>query len=283
MTSFIFLIFSWAWAQSPTIYSNPECACVVGIKDPFETPVAFNFGQNKGLCVDSCRFRPAHIISSSQSRKTFEVANILHHSLYYKAKINLEAIESTDVGFEEFTPGVHHVFLKFNFKENHKLKIYDQNSSDPNFKEIQSLVISAEGVPARGRDYSLLKGARGQYLFITRILTDLEHRRWTQSLGNSVEHFRLTLDSNQSAQSFLNAIESSHRNGAGEIYQLFTNNCSTKAFSFFAHLRNENSLHPLTPIVFKCSRGDRGLAKELPRVPHILNLPDLRIKRTIVC
>lgn len=223
-------------AFSPTTVFEPKCACIVEISDPYETPVVFNYGNNKGHCVDSCRFRPVHIINVNQTKDKFELANILHLSLFYKAEIDLNDIESTDVGFEEFTPGVHHVFLKFNFKERKRIKIFDQNSSDQVNKEIGSLIISAEGVPARGQDYSLVEGAMGQYLFITRILTDLEHQRWTKSLGNPVKFYRLTLNQRQSAKSFLHAIESSHINGPNEIYQLFTNNCSTKAYSFFSDL-----------------------------------------------
>ncbi len=246
MVTFLFLLLNFAWAENPSTLFQPKCACVVEISDPFETPVAFNYGKNKGLCIDSCRFRPVHIISVNTSKEKFELANILHFSLFYKAEINLNDIESTDVGFEEFTPGVHHVFLKFNFKNKKGIKIFDQNSSDQNFKEIQSLVISAEGVPAKGKDYSLIEGAMGQYLFFTRILTDLEHQRWTKSLGNPVTFYRLNLDEKQSAHSFLQAIESSHLNGPNEIYQLFTNNCSTKAYSFFSDLIKDSKIKDLS-------------------------------------
>ncbi len=246
MMIFLMLLLNLSWAASPTTLFQPKCACLVEINDPFETPVAFNYGKNKGLCVDSCRFRPVHMISVNPSMDQFELANILHYSLFYKAEINSNDIESTDVGFEEFTPGVHHVFLKFNFKDKMKIKIFDQNSADQNYKEIGSLVISAEGVPAKGKDYSLIEGAMGQYLFITRILTDLEHQRWTKSLGNPVKFYRLNLNQKQSAHTFQKAIESSHLNGPNEIYQLFTNNCSTKAYSFFSELINDSKIEDLS-------------------------------------
>lgn len=245
MITFLFIFLNFAWSSSPTTLFEPKCACVVEINDPYETPVAFNYGNNKGLCVDSCRFRPVHIISANTPKDQFELANILHFSLFYKAQINIRDIQSTDVGFEKFTPGVHHVFLKFNFKNKKSIKLFDQNSSDPKFKEIRSLVISAEGVPARGRDYSLFEGAMGQYLFITRILTDLEHQRWTKLQGNPVKFYRLNLNQKQSAESFLQAIESSHLNGPNEIYQLFTNNCSTKAYSFFSDLIVDSKMQNL--------------------------------------
>ncbi len=224
---FLFLLFNFAFAE-PLVIKSSLCACAESIQDPFEFPSHYNYGKNKSLCVDSCRFRPVKIIQNST--QDIEIANILHHAKFYRSKINLNLIKSAEIGFEEFTAGVRHVVLKFNFKEN--LILSEQTNSEKVSTRADSIIISAEGVPGKGRDYSLLEGFNGEYLVVTRVLTLSEYLRWTTSLKNPLIFYPLNLSGNQVEAAFNKAIKASEQNGLQEKYQLFTNNCSSKAYSF---------------------------------------------------
>lgn len=218
---------------------NPNCACVKEISDPFEQPAEYNYGEHKGRCIDSCRFRPVQILH--QSKDSVSVANLLHHGVFYQTQINLKDVVSVEAGFEMFTPGVNHVVLKFNLKN--PLTLTEQVKG-PRVAQMQtqSLVVSAEGVPGRGFDYSLFEGFQGDYLIVTRVVTFEEFKRWTQKLNNPVSLYSLNRSPEQSQKAFSAALMTSFENGLTEKYQLLTNNCSSKAYSFLGH----KDIHNLT-------------------------------------
>lgn len=219
-----FLTFS-----SELTINDINCACVKETSDPFEQPAKYNYGRNKGRCIDSCRFRPAQILNRTIDK--IQVANVLHYGVFYQSQIDFKNVISVEAGFENFTPGVNHVVLKFNMKI--PMHLSEQAvSKKPVQIQSQSLIVSAEGVPGRGFDYSLVEGFQGEYLIVTRVLTAEEYQRWTQKLKNPVSFYPLNVNPDQVRKSFETAIMTSFENGLGEKYQLLTNNCSSKAYSF---------------------------------------------------
>lgn len=235
----ILLFLSFLSFSSELTLPDVACACVKEVLDPFEQPAKYNYGRHKGRCIDSCRFRPAQILN--RTNESIHIANVLHYGVFYRSQIDFKNVISVEAGFENFTPGVNHVVLKFNMKKPVILTEQIESSQSLQLKS-QALIISAEGVPGRGFDYSLVEGFQGEYLIVTRVITADEYQRWTQKLKNPVSFYPLNVNLDQARKSFETAIRTSFKNGLSEKYQLLTNNCSSKAYSFLSH----KSLQELT-------------------------------------
>ncbi len=147
--------------------SDPACACNAKTSDLFEEPVKFNFGRNKGQCIDSCRFRRGRILR--KSGQVWRVANILHLGGYVQASIPFDKVKAAYVGFERFAFGVDHVFLKLTFSED--IELFSQTVRSERAGSTRSIVISSEGVPAVGQNYTLMDGYFGNYLLDHRLVT----------------------------------------------------------------------------------------------------------------
>ncbi len=210
--------------------SNPSCLCEQSGSDQLEEPQSFNFGKFQGLCIDSCRFRPARLLgqkSGADKTEIFQLGNILHFGRFYKGSIPLKDIESVQVGFEEFLPGVYHVFLQFEIlPKAPAVRLTDQ--LDPKKTvEVRSFVISAEGVPPKDHKYDLVESYFGHYLVAIRLVTGAEMIRWTSELKHPVKMVPLKIESSSVAEIFKKAVQSSDKLRLQNVYQLFTNNCST--------------------------------------------------------
>ncbi len=242
-----FLFFSLCFAETPKTYLNQKCRCSENINDPLEEPSAFNFGKFKGQCIDSCRFRPVKWLEPKNS-KFWEIGNVLHLGQYYKTTISPESIESLSVGFEQFAPGVSHTTLRFKFRKNFEARLTPQNQSEksiPN-KVTESLIFSFEGVPAKDVDYSLMESFLGNYLIVSRMLTEVEYQAWTAKLKNPLHYFSVPATQEQAQLAFKQALERSEKIGKNEVYQLFTNNCATKTISILLKAKSNTDFQTLS-------------------------------------
>jgi hypothetical protein len=222
---------------SPNVFSLPaspltrlasQCACSSHKKDKLEEPLAFAFGKFEGQCIDSCRFRRARLLKRTSSQ--LEVGNVLHLGDFYSATIPLKSISTVEIGFEEFAFGVYHVFLRFGLN---KPAAVLRSQTDTNKPTVHTdrLVLSAEGVPAKGRPYSLLEAFMDQYLFAIRLTTGQEMERWITDLKHPVTFYPLKVTGEQARHAFSRGVEDSDAKGMNTGYRLFTNNCSTAALS----------------------------------------------------
>lgn len=240
-----------------------QCVCQKEIEDIFEVPVVFNFGKFKGQCIDSCRNRPGKIIKFENSH-SLEVANILHYGSFYRASIDLNKVQNIFVGFEEFLPGIFHVFLKFDFEsEGGDLTLLDQAakapfpkknvsfSNDKNLSKLplkmNSLVISPEGISSKGNSYNLLESLLGHYVLVYRVLTNFEMFRQAESKHNKIRIYKLSLDKSQASKVLKEALLRTDTVKLDNIYHLFKNNCATTAFSLIESgvgplVQSQNSL-----------------------------------------
>ena len=225
---------------------NISCVCDVKVKDPWEEPQSFAFGRFNGQCIDSCRFRASRILKVKKTHKvaSLTVANILHYGVFYQGSIPLDSLEGAQAGFEEFLPGIYHVFLQFNLKSSAPaIKLYSQADSTKTI-EVRSLVLSPEGVPPKGHKYSLLESYFGYYLLANRLVTGEEMLRWTKDLKHPLKMFDLKIDQGLVGKMFHYGVQESDRLGLQNIYQLFSNNCSTSVLGIVDHgLGAERSPH----------------------------------------
>lgn len=231
-------VFSWGLLASSRelVYPTYQCSCQKTQGDKFEEPLAFNFGPFKGSCIDSCRFRPAQILKSrrygsislSKNPKEFFVAQVLHNEEYRVARLRLDHFSDVEAGFEEFTPGVFHTFLKFKLREDApSILLLSQRRESDLVLYTRGLVISSEGVPPRDKPYNLIDGALGRYLLVHRILTPEESKRWIQLQKNPVIFLKVNIDPKKVPRILGDALTISQLEKFDFNYDLFSNNCAT--------------------------------------------------------
>ncbi|KYG63604.1 hypothetical protein AZI87_14505 [Bdellovibrio bacteriovorus] len=229
---FFLLLFSpLAFAQTLSLTApNKSCACSSEIEDPLEEPQSFNYGKFQGQCIDSCRFRPARILESSSH---LIVGNILHLGGYYKASIPLQNLAKVEMGFEEFLPGVSHVVLKFTLDEKAPdIILLSQVNQQKAAIPIRSLVLSSEGVPPKDHPYTLMEAYFGNFLLAHRLVTGDEFARWIAEYAHPLKLVELKIPTETAGKIFLKGVQQSDTQRMQDVYALFSNNCSTSAFSF---------------------------------------------------
>ncbi|MFN9066394.1 MAG: DUF4105 domain-containing protein [Bdellovibrionales bacterium] len=232
---FIFLICKISWASLVEV--DPKCSCEASKqRDPYETPVKFNFGKFHGLCVDSCRFRSITVLQPDpdkiDSAKVIKVSNFLHMEKYYIAEIPISSLTQISIGFEEFHPHVFHVVLRFDLGEKGQaINLLDQTNQNSKAELIQtrSFVVSAEGVPPKDFPYGLVESYFGNYLLALRVLSIEEENRWVKKMNNTMTYKKLNLTEQQVQKMAKSALFQSHNNQMQSVYKLFTNNCATVA------------------------------------------------------
>lgn len=221
------LVPSLSFAADMLTESAPDCICENGTKIPFEEPIKYGFGPYKGQCVDSCRFRPLHVLSEKNG--TIEIANIIHKGVFWKAEIVARDVEHVDMGLEDFMRGISHVILRFRFKDPQAVKLTPLVGNGK-AEYIQDIVVSAEGVPPKGLSYNLSDGAFGNYLIVYRVLSLNDTIAWmVVDKQHRVSQRRLSLQPDQGAKLLRLALQRSADIGFTQKYDLFTNNCATSA------------------------------------------------------
>ncbi len=244
-TSFFFGFTSFANAQALVLLKD-SCTCKTMPADPFEEPLAFNFGPFKDQCVDSCRFRPVKKLSAIQENKisfskdSLVVANVLHLKNYRIANIPIESIENVEIAFEEFQPGIHHVFLKFNFNKENPVQLYDQSTFKKTTESTTAITMSVEGVPPAGRNYSLFESYQESYLLLNRLSTVETTNEWVELLKHPTVYYKMSLDKLEAKKTFTSGLQKSISLGLKEKYRLFSNNCSTNAIDFISDAKNRD-------------------------------------------
>lgn len=229
-TLFLFIATTSRAQASSLTTANKSCVCSADVVDPLEEPQSFNYGKFQGQCIDSCRFRAARILENSSA---LTVGNILHLGSYYKATIPWEHFAKIEMGFEEFLPGISHVLLRYTLDESApSIKLVNQTDLTKSPIEVRSLVISSEGVPPKDHKYSLLESYFGHYLLAHRLVTGPELDRWVAEYKHPLKFVELQVNKKSVGKIFLQGIQESDAKRLQNIYALFSNNCSTSAFSF---------------------------------------------------
>jgi hypothetical protein len=262
---FFFFITRISWATYTQV--DTQCSCQTSkSKDSFETPIKFNFGKYKGLCIDSCRFRSITLLEPSvdklESSRRIRVSNFLHMEKYYIADIPISSLEKAFVGFEEFQPHIFHVVLRFDVAEKGQaIELVDQTTQSPPKKKIQtrSFVVSAEGVPPKDFPYGLVESYFENYLLALRVLSLEEETRWVDKMKNTMTYKKLNLTPEQVQKMAIKSLLLSHNNQLNSVYKLFSNNCATVAVESIASTMNGDSI---AQDIF--SYWDRGLSIRAP-------------------
>ncbi len=223
--------------EYPLTRIEAECACKAQRPEAFEAPVQFEFGAFAGQCVDSCRYRGAVPLKKNGSRQI--VANLLHDDQYWTASIPTGAVSDVSIGFEEFLPRVYHVFLRFHFSKGSPVYLYKQSLNPIDGLKpshvLHDVVISAEGVPAKGQAYNLMQSSMGNYLLVYRLtsvtgFSDLAIGK----LGHKIKQYRVHLDAKARSEALKAGLQTSYAKSFNTVYGILWNNCATSALNLIA-------------------------------------------------
>lgn len=208
------------------------CACDLNQKDNLEGPSQIAFGTFAGQCVDTCRFRRSMVVGPNPrvaATKTAVITNYMHDGSYWKAHIPLTKVDSVEVGFEEFMPGIFHVFLLFQFPEKAPVLLDSQIRHErPAQARVNNLVISPEGIPPRDGKYNFFDAFMERYPVGIRTLSKQQVIHWSvDTLKHKVRVFDLNLGPSQRQDLLRMALFTVDQNSFRTKYRLFTNNCAT--------------------------------------------------------
>lgn len=218
---YLFLALPIFAAAADLAVPSPECSCDASIEDQFENPMKFTFGAFEGKCVDACRYRKSAIV------KPNEFSNFLHLERYWKARVPVEHAERVSVGFEEFMPGIYHVFLVFQFPQSNPVVLSPQDGKGPR-QRITTLVISPEGVPPKEGKYNFVDAYLGRYVTGVRLLSRDEVIRWSvQKLKHKVSLYSMQIPKEKAVELLKAGLQFGQQYSFRQVYSLLSNNCAT--------------------------------------------------------
>ncbi len=211
------------------------CRCDSVAADELEGPGQINFGAYNGSCVDTCRFRKSVVIAQKGLKpvagKTV-LSNYLHKDAYWTASIPTAVVKNVQVGFEEFIPGIFHVFLIFQFPDDQPVLLKSQSpAAKVSPLRTNNLVISAEGIPPKAGKYNLFDAYFERYPIGIRALSREQVIEYSvDKLKHKVQVYDLALSHAEAGELLQLAIESISQKSFQTKYRLLTNNCATSIF-----------------------------------------------------
>ncbi len=230
------LLSSSAALSSPAGFDDKACS----VSDSaFEVPTLISKASNNfsGQCVDSNRFRPAVIISKSDSALTFE--NYLHENKYWRAELSRNAkVESVFVQIIRFNivSGVTaaHVQIRFKLKEGNEIKL----SSESETVNVDDIIISFEAARPKNVGYNFALGIVDNYLLVGRIASGAQ-RLSEYDEENKTEQYKLKLEGDDSIELLQSAIQLSHDSRMERFYNTLKPNCTTEIFDLIDSLPSQ--------------------------------------------
>lgn len=222
-----------ALANTALAIPSSACACDLNQRDEYEGPNQIAFGFFEGQCLDTCRFRRSILVGPNprtpETRRAV-LTNFMHNGAYWKAEIPLSHVESVRVGFEEFMPGIFHVFLLFQFPDRKPVTLSSQvlPQGRASRTKVPDLIISPEGIPPREGKYNFLDAFLERYPVGLRTLSKQQMIHWSvETLKHKVRLFDLNLSPPQREELLRTALYTVDAQSFQTKYKLFTNNCAT--------------------------------------------------------
>lgn len=211
---------------------DSSCTCEALAGDELEHPIKFNFGAFSGQCIDSCRFRKS-VLLSSQDNSTMVFSNFMHNGEFWKVRVHPDGITQARIGFEEFMPGIFHVFLIFDFDKSRPLSLEPQiKTRSSKTQAVSSLVFSPEGVPAREKKYNFFDAYLNRYVLGHRLLSAEQVFQYSViHLKHKVTTYPLKLNKPQLNKLIAEALKTVQSESFNHHYRLFSNNCATNVLN----------------------------------------------------
>ncbi len=252
MRFYIFLFFALTLSPLATAelaVPSPDCQCDDTGTDLLEGPNKFNFGAFTGQCVDTCRYRKSIPLAPlKKNSDSVRLSNYLHEGKYWTAQVSKDGLKKVQVAFEEFMPGVFHVFLIFEFVDKNSVYLTPQvGERAGQTVKISNLVISPEGIPPKAGKYNLVDAYMERYPIGIRTMSRQQVILWSvEKLKHKVEVFDLKLSSVQATALLNSALESLTSKSFKVRYGLLSNNCATSVLDYIdAVIKPEAERFPL--------------------------------------
>lgn len=288
-TSALFLISTSVAAlsdENPLTKPDLSCSCKSLADEELESPRKFNFGAFSGQCIDACRFRKSDLLSSD-SNTSLVFSNFMHDGQFWKVKLWPDRVSQARIGFEEFMPGIFHVFLVFDFEKGEPLVLESQlKEQKPKSTKVTSLVFSPEGIPAQGKKYNFFDAYLNRYVVGFRLLSAEQVMQYSVvKLKHTITTYALKLNKNQLNSLLAESLKMTEQKSFVHQYRLFSNNCATNILDLiekvepkifaddFMLLRAINAVERSLPI-----SGPVGLVKLLAKKGLISNASAREIK-----
>lgn len=222
----LFCIYFFSKTGPSLTLEDENCACDPGLYDLYESPIEYDYGALKGRCIDSCKFRTVKILENDRKEKRLRVANLFHKDEFWTADIFLRkgGVKGIQYLFEQFNPHVNHTSIKFDFVEPILLK---SQITPGKTEEVNSLILSVEGVPPEKDKYSMLDGLLGRYVLAYRILTYSSYKAHADKKKYSLKPFTLNMSKIDAEELMRIGLKRGERESFVEKYHLLFNNCAT--------------------------------------------------------
>lgn len=225
-------VYEVALSHQPIVVKDLSCACTNSLQDSFEQPLKYVRGSFKGQCVNSCTHRFPTLVRGNPSKQTIEVSNTYHAEKFWTAQVPLSLLESVDIVFETFAPGINHVSMRFNFTKKNQVLLRAQNSMEAQTTAtIDSFVVSPEAALPSGVKYSLKDGLMGNYVLMNRMISTEQYVAMIERLDHPVRFYRTKLNPVETQRLFQISLLDS-REILNNPYQLFFNNCATSVIDY---------------------------------------------------
>lgn len=238
MAKILFFIFTMFTVGIPLkaeelIVPSALCRCDANQSDKLEGPGQINFGAYNGVCLDTCRFRKSVVLAQTGLKSLVQetlLSNYMHAGQYWKASIPGGVVKNVQVAFEEFLPGISHVFLIFSFDEKYPVRLKAQGpAAKIKNATLNNLVISPEGVPPKAGKYNLADAYFGRYPIGIRALSREQVIEYSvETLKHKVLVYDLALDSVQANELLRLSIDLITQKSFQMKYGLLSNNCATQ-------------------------------------------------------
>jgi hypothetical protein len=151
----------------------------------------------------------------------------MHLDHYWKATIPVDRVQNADIAFEEFIPGIFHVFLIFYFPEDAPVTLLPQQKG---LKPVKTgtLAISIEGIPPKDGQYNFVDAYFERYLIAVRLLSKEQMTSWSvKKLKHPVSLYQMRLSTGELAQVMRRGLDLEEEKSFKLKYALFSNNCAT--------------------------------------------------------
>jgi len=217
----------------PDMMGCPGIPCSCSCTDPYDPRVKSIAGSNVGQCLDTCSFRNAILLSSSDE-KTLTLANVVLNDEFYVAKIPVNKIKETIFQIEWF--GVwpsNHFQIRFVFDEDVVLTPQD-TSSDSSVAYERDFVWTVMGMGPVNQIYGLEQALNGDVInsFVFAAMSDYVNHAVIKQ-GHVVEQYAVKLSKPESSR----LLEALLQKGNSDAYQIVYNfgerSCVQEFFKVF--------------------------------------------------
>lgn len=237
----LFFLISYYSARNLMIETVTEldegCRCRDSVNDPFDQPHRYSFGRYEGMCINSCKFRSAHTEPVTQRPGSLKVGNIFHKKAFWHTEINLHNVERAYFVFEEFRPNINHTAIRFQLRQPVLLKPQNAPNKKPFY--VSSLLVSPEGIPARGTKYNFVDGILGNYTLVYRLITYESFVAYAESKKHKVLEYKLSGKHLNFKKLLTNSLKTSVSQSFKPVYQLLAKNCATTSLALLFAARQE--------------------------------------------